>query len=131
MSQMTDLEQERAKFAFKRAEKRMKDKEYGQYAKKLPMMIKTNGLGAALAFVYSKKDGDGSDGNKAYQYLYDDLKTWLKEKAPADYLEIAKSDKELVKAVVDLKSPDYRMTTVEVLAFLTWLKRFSEGMAKE
>ncbi|MBK9462152.1 MAG: type III-B CRISPR module-associated protein Cmr5, partial [Sphingobacteriales bacterium] len=51
------LEQGRAAFAFKKATEGYTEhkKEYAQMVKKAPMLIKTNGLGATLAFLFSKQ----------------------------------------------------------------------------
>jgi CRISPR-associated protein Cmr5 len=60
---ISGIEQGRASFAYECAngiakqqkEKSKLAKEYKSYAKKIPMLIKTNGLGATFAFVLSKK----------------------------------------------------------------------------
>jgi CRISPR-associated protein Cmr5 len=52
------LEQGRAKFAYECASKGSQQptkKEYKSHVKKIPMLIKTNGLGSTFAFVKSKK----------------------------------------------------------------------------
>lgn len=57
MSLQKTLEQGRAKFAYQSAEdgsKIAKRKEYKSYVKKIPMLIKTNGLGAALSLLKPK-----------------------------------------------------------------------------
>lgn len=129
-----NIEELRAKYAFECAktasEKQgKKPKEYKSYAKKLPMMIKSNGLGASLAFVLSKsKDKEGN--KTSWGHLYDDINNWLREYKlfllKPDYIQ--NPDSELVKAVIDLRSPEYRTVAVEVFAFLTWLRRFAEGL---
>lgn len=96
-------------------------KEYKSYAKKLPMMIKSNGLGASLAFAFSK----GKDGN-AWELLYNDIQLWLREHRA--FLLNGNLNAELVHAVIQMDSAEYRAVTIEVLAFLTWLRRFAEGL---
>ena len=127
ISNIKGLEQARASFAFQCANSvskktGKKPKEYKSYAKKLPMMIKTNGLGAALAFAFSK----GKDGN-AWEILYNDVKSWLQQ-VQKKFLLGNHASNELVEAVIKLESPHYRAVTVEVLAFLNWLRRFAEGL---
>lgn len=97
-------------------------KEYKSYAKKLPMMIKGNGLGATLAFAFSK----GKDGN-AWELLYNDIQLWLQQDHKK-FLLGNHAQTELVHAVVQLDSSEYRAVAVEVLAFLNWLRRFAEGL---
>ena len=66
------LEQGRAKHAFDAASEAVKrpDKsDYKSYTKKVPMLIKTNGLGATVAFMNSK--------GKAYKTILDNLESWL------------------------------------------------------
>lgn len=130
-SNIKGLEQDRAKFAYDKAvsvagQGGKRAKEYKSYAKKLPMMIKTNGLGAALAFALSKsKDKDGRD--TSWGLIYNDVQSWLK-KDHKKFLLGAHANKILANAVVELESPEYRAVTVEVLAFLNWLRRFAEGL---
>lgn len=97
-----------------------KQKEYKSYAKKIPMMIKTNGLGATLAFIKSKR-------KKTYDYIYDNIVEWLIQKDPKKLLEL-KPNEELMDRVISINSPEYRAVTIEVLAFLSWLRRFAEGL---
>ncbi len=121
------IEQNRASFAYQCAKSASekqgkKPKEYKSYAKKLPMMIKTNGLGAALAFAFSK----GKDGN-AWELLYNDIQAWLRQDHKK-FLLGNDVQTELTNAVIQLESFQYRAVAVEVLAFLNWLRRFAEGL---
>lgn len=120
------LEQGRANTAYKRVKDFVESKpgkstmdEYKSYSKKFPMMVKTNGLGAALAFIKSKQ-------KKAYNRLYDDLTEWLKE----DHKKIIDlSHGDLLEKVVNIDdSAKYRAVSNEVLAFMNWHRRFTEGM---
>lgn len=106
------LEQGRAQHAFEKA-KKAKDKEkFASYAKKLPMMIKTNGLGASMAFAKAKSE-------KAWEELFDAIEEWLQNK---DYVKGT-----LLEEIVKTDSAHYRIITNEVLAYLSWLRRFAEG----
>jgi len=126
------IEQGRAKFAYGRA-KEARDKKlpkYDSYVKKIPMMIKTNGLGATFAFMYSKKNK--SEG-KTYMPIGEDVTAWLKESGRRNLYGIGKVEKfeDLVVKTVELKSSQYRALTIEVLAFFNWLRRFAEGLFGE
>jgi CRISPR-associated protein Cmr5 len=120
---MKDLQRERAEFAFDCVETVKNQKkpdvanEYKSYVKKLPAMIQTNGLGATLAFMFSKK--------KTYKIIYDQLDTWLKERRKL------KKEEELVRWIVEQDSSKYKLITNEVLALLLWLRRFADGMIEK
>lgn len=119
---INQLEQGRAKFAYECANNAgQNNKEYRSYAKKFPMMIKSSGLGAALAFAFSKK----KTGN-AWELLYNDIDSYLRENKR--FLLGDNPDMELSDLVISLDSQQYRMLTIEILAFLTWLRRFAEGL---
>jgi CRISPR-associated protein Cmr5 len=130
-SSIKKLEQARAKFAFDKA-KTMADiggkkaKEYKAYAKKLPMMIKSNGLGASLSFALSKsKNKEGQ--LTPWGTLYADLNSWLRQPHKV-WLLGDNSPNDLSQAAINLPSQQYRALTVEALAFLNWLRRFAEGL---
>lgn len=130
ISNIKGLEQNRAKFAYECAKtasnNQNKKKDYKSYAKKLPMMIKTNGLGAALSFALSKSKT--KEGQKtAWGFLYDDLDNWLRKDHKV-WLLGKNPPSDLSEAAINLDSSEYRAVTVEVLAFLTWLRRFAEGL---
>lgn len=134
-SQRQRLEQGRAKHAYGAAtaiatSTSIKDKdkkEYKSYTKKVPMLIKTNGLGATLAFMKAK--------GKAYQLILNSIENWLKEdiKFSAIVKEIKGDDlgDDLMGKIVNCDSNCYRALTIEILAYLNWLKRFADGLIKE
>ncbi len=97
-SNRVGLERGRAKFAYDKANSAITNKEYKQWAKKVPMMIKTNGLGATLAFLKSKeKDKQGKLTEKGL--LYQHISDWLKD----DEKHLIKLEgKELVLEIVTL-----------------------------
>ncbi len=118
------LEQGRASQAYKYVEEAKEksvdtQKEYKSYVKKMPVMIKTNGLGQTVAFIKSKSD------KEAYGLIYRQLGEWLKKCPNA---VIGDRDTDLVKAIVNLESREYRMATAEALALLSWLRRFADGL---
>lgn len=119
------IEQGRAKFAYECA-KIEKKKEYKSYVKKIPMMIKTNGLGATFAFMLSKKaKAEGpiytKIGNNILEWLRRDTKNLIKMNNIDDF-------EKLTSKIVELNSPEYRALTIEVLAFFNWLRRFADGL---
>jgi len=126
------IEQGRAEFAYKCASEGNlidKKKEYKAYVKKVPALIKMNGLGATFAFIKSKSSDDENKAGYAYALIYKQTAQWLK-KDGKKLLDINDEDK-LVGDIISLKSPEYRAVTNEVLAFFNWLRRFAEGLIKE
>jgi len=128
LNQRNKLEQGRADFAFTKAVQgyNLHRKEYAQFAKKVPMLIKTNGLGAAVAFMYTKqKNTPGTVLKHIEEWTTstDNLKTHL-------ILKNAEGGN-FVQKLLNLNSYEYRIVTIEVLAFLNWVRRFAEGIVKE
>jgi len=99
-----------------------RQKEYKSYVKKIPMLIKTNGLGATFAYMLSKGGTYEFIGNQVLEWLKNDEKGIL-----ANANEI-NSFKELTEKIVSLNSPAYRALTIEILSFFNWLRRFAEGL---
>ena len=128
----TGIEQGRAKQAYKYASNvdgKMKEK-YSSHVKKVPMMIKTNGLGATFAFIFSKKDKEGG----VYQEIGRNITDWVNFDDKYKRYGIGNKPKkfqDLVGEVVELKSFEYRALTIEILAFFNWLRRFAEGLITE
>jgi len=117
---LAGVESGRAQFAFACAEegsKLEKKKEYRAHVRKLPALIRSNGLGATMAFIASKK-GD----NPAWGLIYEQVGEWLRRQG------LAGADRPLEEQVVSLDSATYRMVTSEVLGFFRWLSRFAEAL---
>ncbi len=121
--------QEQAKFAYDCAKKGSeinKKKEYKSYVNKIPMLIKTNGLGSTFAFIKSKSSDDENKAGYAYCLIYNQIKEWLR-KDERKFIKLNDND-DLVNEIISLNSPEYRAVTIEVLAFFNWLRRFAEGL---
>ena len=125
LTTLNGIEQGRARHAFN-AVKDVNDngsdnlkKTYKSAAKKLPVLIKTNGLGQSLAFIKGRNDG--------HDKLYEQIAEWLQDE---DFKQLV-SKGELVEQVIQLASPAYRQVTVETLALLNWLRRFVDGLMKD
>ena len=95
----------------------MKNK-YKSGAKKLPVLIKTNGLGQALAFINERDEGN--------KKLYDMIAEWLTCK---QLIETGGSV-DLVEVVINEPSNKYRQLTTETLALLNWVRRFVDSLMK-
>jgi len=123
------LEKGRAEFAYRCVSEAVNSfdretaKKYRSYVRRTPSMILSNGLGATLAFINSKKE-------KSWKKLYDQIKDYLCSKHTIRIVPLDKS-KDLVEQVISCNSQRYRYLTEETLAFLNWLKKFAEGMIPE
>jgi CRISPR-associated protein Cmr5 len=122
------LEKGRAEFAYKcvlEAKEKLgaDSKKYKSYAKKIPSMILSNGLGQTLAFIKSKRE-------KAYEFLYSQLTGYMKSENTVR-IPMPKEEEDLTRWVISCNSSKYRYISQEILAFLGWLKRFAEGMIEE
>ena len=117
------IEQGRAKFAYDCVNEVVQNanadlkKKYKSGAKKLPVLIKTNGLAQALAFINNRDDGNVK--------LYDMITDWLNHK------QLVEEDRDLVDVVIDKSSNEYRRITTETLALLNWARRFVDGLMKD
>lgn len=142
------LEKGRAEFAYKCAIKGKEiskptqingewyeDDKYKSYVSKLPSMILSNGLGQTIAFVLSKRKkekegkppGSNLNPKNAYDLIYLQLTDYLKSNSTTK-IKMPDTEKELVNWIITQDTYNYRYITEEILAFLTWLKRFAEGM---
>lgn len=129
-SKTNTLEEGRARIAYEHANEINKglSDDYATRVKNLPALIKNSGLGAALAFVYSK------NGN-SYDQLYQDVNEYLRSKR-CEYIfhDLDRSPGEgedLMGLITSLNSAAYRSATREVLAYLNWLRRFAEATKQD
>ena len=130
-SNLRTLEQDRARRAWECIQEVANKspeikKKYGSLARKVPMLVLTNGLGQTLAFLKSKGKGQKED---AHTILLCHLSKWVLHRLGVS--ENSKGD--LLEWVLrqDSNSTTYRHATLEALAFLNWLKRFAEAELPE
>jgi CRISPR-associated protein Cmr5 len=117
-SKIKDWGQKRANKAFSFVEEIKKkspkrQKEYKSWVKKMPAMIKTNGLGQTLAFYETHNE-----------QIYKDLAEWLHTEKFID-------SQNLIQELLKKESPEYRQITNEVMAILLWLRRFVDTIKEE
>ncbi len=94
-------------------------KKYGSLARRVPMLVLTNGLGQTLAFLKAKGKNDQND---EHSVLFRHLSDWtMAQVAPGS------GNPDLLQWVLNNDSTAYRQATTEVLAYLVWLKRFAEA----
>lgn len=110
----TNIQQEYAKFAMERINKVTNKSEYLSMARKMPFLIKQNGLLPSMIYVMKKNKDIESD---IIQWLYyrrqnEEIKTNV-----LDYL-------------IDLKSDELLQTTREIMGLFIWIKNLSEAIIK-
>ncbi len=123
-SQQQTLEQQRAQQAWIDIQSVVNNsddfkKKYSSLARRVPMLVLTNGLGQTLAFLRAKGKNDRSD---EHNVLFNHLSKWtLSQVAPNA------GNQDLLDWVLRSDSVAYRRATAEALAYLVWLKRFAEA----
>lgn len=106
-----------AEFAYHKISENMTDnKEFRSLARSFPSMLQINGLGAAVAFLQSKK------ANKAHGFMYGLLDQWTRDKFGGKG--------SLMERIVHMDSGSYRLYTNEIVNLCIWIKRFAEGMIR-
>ncbi len=123
-SQQQTLEQKRAKRAWADIQSVVNcpddfKKKYGSLARRVPMLVLTNGLGQTLAFLRAKGKNDPSD---EHNVLFNHLSAWTMSQVAPNA-----GNQNLLDWVLQSDSVAYRRATAEALAYLVWLKRFAEA----
>jgi len=121
-----ELSRIRAETAYKNAktasEKNFKP-EYKSLVLKSPTLVKNNGLLSTIAFLFSKRKNESG---KAHALLYKQIAEWLKEMGIVELSD--GSHNNFAKELTELPPGKVRFATNETLAYLSWLKRFTEGL---
>jgi CRISPR-associated protein Cmr5 len=117
-TQQQTLQQKRAAHAWACIEKVPGgiQKKYGSLVRGLPSLIQSDGLGQTLAFLKAKAGGKQ---DKEHMVAYNHIAAWVQQEfgGQGDFLEW----------LLKQSTTDYRRATAEVLAYLSWIKRFAEA----
>jgi CRISPR type III-B/RAMP module-associated protein Cmr5 len=98
----------------------VKNKEFKNSAKKLPMLIKTNGLLPALLFAETKSQ---------FGPLAEKTMDWLGAKgSPVRQYFVNAKGKLKPDMLAKMDSQAYRMITLEAQRYLGWVRRFADGL---
>lgn len=128
-----NIEQERARKAYEFVQKIKEEsastqKEYKAYVKKIPMLIKTSGLGNAFTFVFAKRN------NKAYEIISTQVFEWMQHKNLITKGDVDKMnsnqvpyEEQLIKSIINKPIAEYRLIAQEAISLFAWLRRFAEG----
>ena len=99
-------------------------KKYGSLARRVPMLVLTNGLGQTLAYLVSKAkfhEKDRGEEAQASGELFEHLSRWTMSQIAPNF------NGKLLLWILQNDSTGYRRATTEALAYLSWLKRFAEA----
>lgn len=115
---MKNLDQIRAANAIEAAKKKMGAKEKGEVVKKIPTMIRDNGILGALAF--AREAGEG------YIDCFMAIITHLRS------VNVSRADgiDSFLKELTEADSSEMRRITSEAMAYLNYLRRFAEKPEK-
>lgn len=114
---------DREVYAYWHACKRVSDgvEKYSEQVNTLPMLIKHNGLGAALMYMKTQKT------RNALLDIYEDISDWIRHDEK-QLIEL-ENHEELVEKIIEVRQEQYKDVTCEVLAYLAYLKRFAKGLS--
>lgn len=131
-TQQQTLQQKRAAHAWARINDVSKEsqefcKKYGARVRGLPALIQSDGLGQTLAFLKAV-DGRSKNnkGNTPEIHTYRHIQLWA---SSDDSQLISPEDRntDFLEWLLKQSTTDYRRATAEVLAYLSWIKRFAEA----
>ncbi|MBN8447796.1 MAG: type III-B CRISPR module-associated protein Cmr5 [Candidatus Accumulibacter sp.] len=116
---MNTLDQQRAQYAWERANRNTVVDGYREMVKGAPALIMGNGLMATLAYYHSRT---GSN-NRAASVLLEDVLGWLAKRqiVPADF-------RSAMNAFFNAGAQDVMRATDETLAMLRWLRQFADAV---
>lgn len=117
------LGQKRAAHALDSINRLVKQKNYGNFAsyvQRLPATVVMNGLGQAMAGELAAARGCKNEDERAHKILFEFVESWLKQSK-------VYPEKDLMTAIVQSNQKDYVRAQAEALAYLDWLKKFSQA----
>ena len=124
------LAQKRAKDALAKVQALQTSNDYGKYdsyVKALPATIIMNGLGQAMASIMASAKLSGanrSQDHKAYETLYKNISSWLCSNA---WESPYRGEGDLLEAITSNNEAAYLRAQAEAMAYLEWLKKFSNA----
>ena len=100
-------------------------KDFAREVKRLPVRIRSAGLGQALSFLYAKSDPEGHDGRGRILRC---MAEWLLEERSLARRSQRSTDRNaVIHAIMDGNADLLRRCTEEALSYLQWLSRFAEA----
>lgn len=97
-------------------------KKMRSYCRKLPVLIKTNGLLTTLSFIKAKTNDENE-----YSYIFSWLKSWLNG-LNNDNKEKNEEKEDIIKKLTEMDNYKYMIYTKEAIEISIWYKRHAEAM---
>jgi CRISPR-associated protein Cmr5 len=126
-SNRVNIEKKRMEIAFLETEniKNQKTaKEFESYVNKVPAFIHTNGVGNTFAYLAGQK--------KTWTKVVDAIFKWLNNESSGFSSKLTKAQgntnaEKLLDFVIELTENEIRALTIELLAYLNWLRKFAKA----
>jgi len=113
------LENNRANFAYNIVMRVNQNRnEFKSWSKKVPVLIKTNGLGQTLAFLKARSNKLETD---IMDIMLQEIEKWLVWKGEIN------AGEDIVKKITEIDSHVYQRWTREIIMLFNWIRRFAEG----
>lgn len=131
-TKLRTMDQERAEYALKKItgiaqnSDSKRQKEMRSYITSLPALIRTNGLGQALAFCRTKHSKDSTS---SHEIIYGLVSTWLCSTESKG--QIFTEDTDVLIAITHSDVYAYMAAQNEALALLEWLKKFAVALLEK
>lgn len=97
------------------------EKKMKSYCRKLPILIKTNGLIDTLCFI----KGKGKKEKNEYSYIYEWIQNWFEE------MEYCNCEKDIIEKLLELNNNQYYIYTIEAMEISNWYKKNAEAMIED
>ncbi|MBF0323299.1 MAG: type III-B CRISPR module-associated protein Cmr5, partial [Magnetococcales bacterium] len=98
--------------------------------KSVPIEMRTNGLGQAMAMALSQsKKGENKGRKEAYEAIYNQFRGWLCNSQEPD-TPFAKSE-DFMQSLCAADQKTYLTAQAEALAYAEWLKKFAHAFLVE
>lgn len=106
---------------------------FRSYVVRLPASIVMNGLGQALAseLAAAGRGEEGKSDKEAHEKLYEAIENWLLAERKIYPERSAERSDHLMSAIVSGSQDQYVLAQAEALAYLEWLKKFSQAFLKK
>ena len=99
--------------------------DFAREVRRLPVRIRSAGLGQALGFLYAKSDAAGNDGRG---HILRCMADWLLDRRRLARRPQHSTDRDaVILAIMDGDADLLRRCTTEALLYLQWLSRFAEA----
>jgi CRISPR-associated protein Cmr5 len=101
---------------------------FRSYVERLPASIVMNGLGQALAseLAAAGRGEEGKNDGEAHKRLFEEIEGWLLKER-----RIYSKEAKLMSAIVNGSQEQYILAQAEAIAYLEWLKKFSQAFLKK